>query len=104
MAVNVIIPTALRQYTGGQSTLQVDAGTVGAALQQVTTQYADFGQQIFDGEGKLRSFVNIYRNDDDVRYLDGLDTPLSDRDELSIIPAIAGGTGARELESKGAKG
>lgn len=91
MAIPVIIPTALRQYTGGQSTLRVEGATVGEVLQQVTTQHPDFGKQVLDGEGKLRSFVNIYRNDDDVRYLDGLATPVSDRDELSIIPAIAGG-------------
>lgn len=91
MAVTVIIPTALRQYTGGQSRLTVEGATVGEALQQVVARYPDFGQQIFDGAGRLRSFVNLYRNDDDVRYLQGLETPIGERDELSIIPAIAGG-------------
>lgn len=91
MAIPVIIPTALRQYTGGQSTVRVDGATVGEVLQQLTAQHPDFGKQVLDGAGKLRSFVNIYRNDDDVRYLDGLETPVSERDELSIIPAIAGG-------------
>ncbi len=92
MTVKLIVPTALRQYTGGQSTLQLEGATVGAVLQQAVTRYPDLGAQIFDGDGKLRSFVNLYRNDDDVRYLDGLETPVSDRDELSIIPAIAGGS------------
>ncbi len=91
MAVKVIIPTALRQYTAGQSTVTVEGATVGEALQQLTAQHPEFGQQIFDAAGQLRSFVNIYRNDDDVRYLDGLQTSISDRDDLSIIPAIAGG-------------
>ena len=91
MAVKVIIPTALRQYTGGQGAVSVEGATVGAALEQLTTQHAEFGKQIFDDSGKLRSFVNIYRNDDDVRYLEGMDTPIGERDELSIIPAIAGG-------------
>lgn len=91
MAIPVIIPTALRQYTGGQSTLRIDGATVGEVLQQLTAQHPDFGKQVLDSAGKLRSFVNIYRNDDDVRYLDGLATPVSERDELSIIPAIAGG-------------
>ena len=91
MAIKVIIPTALRQYTGGQGAVSVAGATVGEALQQLTTEHAEFGKQIFDDGGKLRSFVNIYRNDDDVRYLQGLDTPIGERDELSIIPAIAGG-------------
>lgn len=91
MAINVIIPTALRQYTGNQSAVRVEGGTVGEVLQALTTEYPDFGKQLFDGEGKLRSFVNVYRNDDDVRYLEGLDTPVGERDDLSIIPAIAGG-------------
>jgi sulfur-carrier protein len=91
VAVKVIIPTALRQYTGGQSALQLEGATVGDVLQQVVAQHPEFGNQIFDRAGNLRSFVNLYRNDDDVRYLEGLDTPVSDRDDLSIIPAIAGG-------------
>ncbi|WP_029214640.1 ubiquitin-like small modifier protein 1 [Kallotenue papyrolyticum] len=91
MAVTVIVPTALRQYTGGQSRLTVEGATVGDALRQVVAQYPELGQQLFDGEGRLRSFVNLYRNDDDVRYLEGLETPVGERDELSIIPAIAGG-------------
>jgi MoaD family protein len=91
MAVTVIIPTALRQYAGGQREVRVEGATIGDALQQLTTQYADFGRQIFGDDGSLRSFVNVYRNDDDVRYLDGLATPVSDGDEVSIIPAIAGG-------------
>ncbi len=87
----IIIPTALRQYTNGSGTLNVQATTVGEALQQLTSQHAAIGGQLFDTDGNLRSFVNIYRNDDDVRYLQGMETPISDRDELSIIPAIAGG-------------
>ena len=91
MPVKVIIPTALRQYTGGQGTVSVQGGTVAEVLQQLSAEHPEFGKQIFDDTGKLRSFVNIYRNDDDVRYLEGLNTPISERDELSIIPAIAGG-------------
>jgi adenylyltransferase/sulfurtransferase len=91
MAVQVIVPTPLRQYAGGQRSVSVEGATVGEALHALTSQYPDLGQQLFEGEGKLRSFVNVYRNDDDVRYLEGLDTPISERDELSIIPAIAGG-------------
>jgi len=91
VAVKVIIPTALRQYAGNNSSVSIEGTTVGEALQALTSQYPDFGKQLFDADGKLRSFVNIYRNDDDVRYLEGLDTPIGERDDLSIIPAIAGG-------------
>lgn len=91
MAVNIIIPTALRQYAGNNSRVSIEGATVGEVLQALTTQFPDFGKQLFDPDGKLRSFVNIYRNDDDVRYLEGLDTPLGERDDVSIIPAIAGG-------------
>jgi molybdopterin converting factor small subunit len=87
----IIIPTALRQYAGDRATASVEAPTVGEALQQLVSQHPAIGGQLFDNNGNLRSFVNIYRNDDDVRYLQGMETPLSDRDELSIIPAIAGG-------------
>lgn len=91
MAINVIVPTALRQYAGGRSRVSVEGTTIGEALEALTAQYPDLGKQIFDGEGTLRSFVNIYRNDDDIRYIEGLDTPVGDRDDVSIIPAIAGG-------------
>ncbi|HEX6288438.1 MAG TPA: ubiquitin-like small modifier protein 1 [Herpetosiphonaceae bacterium] len=91
MAVTVIIPTALRQYAAGQREVVAEGTTIGEVLQQITTQHADFGRQIFGDDGNLRSFVNVYRNDDDVRYLDGLATPVADGDEVSIIPAIAGG-------------
>ncbi len=91
MAVKIIIPTALRQYTDNQSTVNVEASTVGEALQQLTSQHQPISNQLFDSDGKLRSFVNLYRNDDDVRYLQGLETSINEGDELSIIPAIAGG-------------
>jgi len=91
MATNVIVPTPLRQYAGGQRSVSVEGATVGEALTALTAQYPDLGKQLFEGENKLRSFVNVYRNDDDVRYLEGMNTTLGDRDELSIIPAIAGG-------------
>jgi MoaD family protein len=81
----------LRQYAGGQREVAVEGATIGDVLQQLTTQHRDFGKQIFGDDGNLRSFVNVYRNDDDVRYLQGLSTAVSDDDEVSIIPAIAGG-------------
>jgi len=90
MAVRVSIPTALRQYAGGNNAINVDGGTVGEVLQALTTQYPDLGKQLMQN-GEVRNFVNIYLNDDDVRYLQGMTTPIAARDEISIIPAIAGG-------------
>jgi len=68
----------------------VEAGTVGEALTALTAQHPDLGNQLF-ANGELRNFVNVYLNDDDVRYLQGMETPIAERDEISIIPAIAGG-------------
>ena len=91
MAVRVSIPTALRQFAGGNGAINVEAGTVGEALQSLVQQHPDLGNQLMNN-GELRNFVNVYLNDDDVRYLQGMETPIGDRDELSIIPAIAGGS------------
>ena len=90
MPVRVTIPTALRQFAGGKNALTVEGGTVGAALQALAAQYPDLGNQLL-ANGELRNFVNVYLNDDDVRYLQGMATPVGERDEISIIPAIAGG-------------
>ena len=90
MAVRVTIPTALRQFADGKSTIAVEASTIGAALQSLTAQHPDLGNQLMVN-GELRNFVNVYLNDDDVRYLQGMETPVGERDEISIIPAIAGG-------------
>jgi sulfur-carrier protein len=90
MAVRVSVPTALRQFAGGNSSVSVEGGTVGDALQALTTQFPELGQQLM-ANGELRNFVNVYLNDDDVRYLQGMQTPIGERDEISIIPAIAGG-------------
>jgi molybdopterin converting factor small subunit len=90
MAIRVSIPTALRQFAGGNGSLTVEADTVGAALKALTTQHPELGNQLM-ANGELRNFVNVYLNDDDVRYLQGMETPVGERDEISIIPAIAGG-------------
>ena len=90
--MNIHIPTPLRAYTGGQQTVNVPGATAGAALQQLTVAYPELQQHLYTPEGKLRSFVNIYLNDDDIRYLPQKDaTPVSEDDELTIIPSIAGG-------------
>ena len=89
MAV-VRIPTPLRPHTGGNDTVEAAGATVGEVLGQVGTQYPALKERIFDGE-ELRRFVNVYVNNEDIRYLDDLDTPVADKDEVSIIPAVAGG-------------
>ena len=92
----VKIPTPLRQYTGGDSEVEVGGATAGEAIGNLTEEYPDLRQHLYTGDGKLRSFVNVYKGDEDIRYLDGPDTEVSESDELSIIPSIAGGNaGAR---------
>jgi MoaD family protein len=94
MAVQVIIPTPLRQYTGKLDRIELEAEqakTVGDALAGLTARYAELRRHLFTEDGKLRSFVNIYLNDEDIRYLQKDQTPLHDNDVLSIVPSIAGG-------------
>jgi sulfur-carrier protein len=95
MPVKIIIPTPLRQYTGKQDTIEIQAKTVGEALSNVTAQYADLRRHLFSEEGKLRSFVNVYLNDEDIRFLEKEKTPLRDNDIISIVPSIAGGSALR---------
>ena len=87
----LMIPTPLRQYADGQDTVEVEASTVGEALEKLTTQHADLRRHLFSDEGKLRSFVNVYMNDEDIRYLDRDKTAVADGDTISIVPSIAGG-------------
>lgn len=84
------IPTPLRPYAGGNNAVAVNGTTVGTALNDLTDQYPDLRQHLFEG-AQLRSFVNIYLNQEDVRYLQGAETPLKEADTLLIIPSIAGG-------------
>ncbi len=92
MPVKVIIPTALRQYAAKKDAIEIQANTVAEALARLTTQYGDLRKHLFTDEGKLRNFVNIYLNDEDIRYLKKDQTPLHDNDVLSIVPSIAGGS------------
>lgn len=91
MVIKVIVPTPLRQYTGKKDSIEVDARTVGEALSGLTMRYADLHRHLFTEDGKIRAFVNIYLNDEDIRYLAKDQTPLKDNDVLSIVPSIAGG-------------
>jgi len=85
------IPTPLRQYAGRQSAVEVTAGTVGEALNGLVSQHPDLRRHLYTDEGKLRAFVNVYLNDEDVRYLQKEDTPVQEGDNISIVPSIAGG-------------
>lgn len=90
--MKIFIPTPLRVYTGKQDAVDVSGKTIGEALSALTSKYPDFQKHLYTDEGKLRSFVNVYLNDEDVRYLPkGEQTPVQDQDTLSIIPSIAGG-------------
>lgn len=91
MLVPVTIPTPLRGYAGGQKTVSVDGATVGEALTSLTAQYPSLRPHLFNEEGRLRSFVNVYLNDEDVRYLKHSETPLKESDTLAIVPSVAGG-------------
>ena len=91
MSVKVMIPTPLRPYAGKRSSVELSAATVAEALDSLTTQHAELRRHLFADDGRLRSFVNVYVNDDDIRYLQKEKTPLRDGDTISIIPSIAGG-------------
>ncbi len=85
------IPTPLRQYAGKQPAVEVKASTVGDALSRLVTQHPDLRRHLYTEDGKLRAFVNVYLNDEDVRYLQKEATAVKDSDSISIVPSIAGG-------------
>lgn len=89
--VTIRIPTTLRTLTGGSSSVEVEGATVGEVLANLDAAHPGFKDRLFDENGGLRRFVNVFLADDDVRYLDGVDTAVNDGAEVSIIPAVAGG-------------
>ena len=91
MPVNVMIPTPLRPFVGKKSVIELKAASVGEALRALTTEFADLRKHLYADDGKIRSFVNVYVNDEDIRYLEKENTPLKDGDTVSIVPSIAGG-------------
>ena len=91
MAVNVRIPTTMRPLTGGDKQVQLEAGSLGTVVAALEAKHPGMGERLLDEDGALRKFVNIFVDDDDVRYLDGLDTDVADGVTVSIIPAVAGG-------------
>ena len=92
MSVAVRIPTTLRALTGGASEVAVDGSTVSEVLDALEAVHPGFAARLIDGDGKIQRFVNIFVADDDVRFMDGLATPVPDGSEVSIIPAVAGGS------------
>lgn len=91
MPVKVRIPTTLRSLAGGSSEVEVEGSTVGEVLKALDAAHPGFADRLLDENGGLRRFVNVFVADDDVRYLQGLDTPVPDGETLAIIPAVAGG-------------
>ena len=102
MPTKVLIPTPLRPYAGNQDVVEVEGVTVGELLANLTGRYADLRKHLYTDEGRLRSFVNVYVNDDDIRYLDREQTALNDGDTVSIVPSVAGGAGPAVAEPSAA--
>ena len=91
MATKILIPTPLRVYAGQRDIVEAEGSTVGELLANMTTEYGELRKHLYTEDGKLRHFVNIYVNDDDIRYLEKEATPLKPGDTVSIIPSVAGG-------------
>jgi adenylyltransferase/sulfurtransferase len=92
MATTVFIPTPLRPFTDQQATVQVAGASVGEVLQNLVTVHTELRNHLFSADGKLRSFVNVYVNDEDIRYLKKEQTPIGANDTVSIVPSVAGGS------------
>jgi len=91
MPVDVKLPTMLRAHADGQATVAVEGETVGDVFHALVERYPGLRDNLLDGDGGLHKFVNVYKDDDDIRYLDGLGTKLANGDVLAILPAVAGG-------------
>jgi molybdopterin synthase sulfur carrier subunit len=91
MPKKVRIPTPLRKLTNNEELVEINAVTIGAAIQELQARFPGIGERLVDDKGEVRRFVNVYVNEEDIRFLQNNATPLKDGDEISIIPAIAGG-------------
>lgn len=91
MSKNVRIPTPLRKLTNNEDVVEVNGATVGEIITELQTRYPGIQERLLDEQGQIRRFVNVYVNEEDIRFLQNQDTPLKEGDEVSIIPAIAGG-------------
>ena len=106
MAATLLIPTALRSFTEGKSRLDAEGETAGALLRWLAETFPDIGPHLFEDDGRLRPYVNIFVGEEDIRFLDGLETPVAAGTEVAIVPAIAGGSGISDAtgNSGGEKG
>ena len=91
MPKKIRIPTPLRKLTNNEELVEVNAATIGEAITELQSRYPGIGERLVDEKGEVRRFVNVYVNEEDIRFLKNKETPLKDGDEISIIPAIAGG-------------
>ena len=91
MASKVRIPTPLRKLTDDQESIEIESNTIGGAIEELEGKFPGIKERLVDEEGEIRRFVNVYVNEEDIRFLENQDTPLKDGDDVSIIPAIAGG-------------
>lgn len=91
MSVKVLIPTPLQKFTNDQAAIECDGDTITALMETLDQQFPGIKKRLCDDQGELRRFVNFYVNSEDIRFLDGKDTALNDGDEVSIVPAVAGG-------------
>ena len=91
MPVEVRIPTVFRKFTGNEAVVEVEGGTIADVIDQLEARYAGFKEQLMTSEGELHRFVNVYVNDEDARYLEKLDTKVSEGDTVSLLPSVAGG-------------
>jgi sulfur-carrier protein len=100
MAIEVRIPTILRQYTDGAKAVEGAGDTVAAVIDDLESRHPGLRSRLVDGQG-LRRFINVYLNDEDVRFLEGLKTPVSDGDSVTVLPAVAGGSAVRRPDAAG---
>jgi MoaD family protein len=94
MSVEVKIPTVLRKHTNNEAVVTASGETIRAVLDDIASRYPEFREKVVADDGNLHKFINVYANDEDVRYLDGLDTKVADGDTVAILPAVAGGARA----------
>ena len=92
MGVLIEIPSALKQYVNNQDEVEVDGSSVEEVLNSLCIQFTELKPNLFDGDGKVRNFINVYLNDDDIRYAEGMKSPVEDGDSIQIIPSISGGS------------
>ena len=92
MGVLIEIPSALKQYVNNQDEVEVDGSSVEETLDSLCTQFTELKRNLFDEDGKVRNFINVYLNDDDIRYVEGMKSEVKDGDSIQIIPSISGGS------------